>query len=155
MLKSGCQTSFFSTTHTFTKCKNKLTSNHLKMNKSDSRQREAWHICMHTVFTVILGKSLTKQKHIICRCIVLISVKSMKYTIARSSKFTLIRTPPLGIQGSWKEESTLEDEKTLGFTTTCCCGCVTFKSCTKSLCSCFFSDLVNAEQGSALSSLYS
>lgn len=97
-------------------------------------------------------QKVNKRETHICRCIEIIIAKRIKYMIGWSSKFTLIRMPPLGVQGSWKE---LEEDKTLPFTITCHCGCMHFKSCKKSSGSFFFSDLVNSEQGSVLSSLYS
>lgn len=73
--------------------------------------------------------------------------------IARSSKFTLIRMLPLETQGSWKENSTLEEDKTLGV-------CYYMWLCPPQklqevIMVILFSDLVNFEQGSVLSSLYS
>ena len=106
---------------------------------------------LHCYFT----QKFNKRETSICRCTVLFSAKRMKHIIAQSSKFTLIRIPPMGIQGSWKEDRTLEEHKTLGFAITCDCCCAPFKSCTKSSRSPFFSDLVNSEQGYVLSSLFS
>lgn len=73
--------------------------------------------------------------------------------IARSSKFTLARMLPLGTQGSWKENSTLEEDKTLGVRYYMLLWLCPPQKLQEVIMVILFSDLVNFEQGSVLSSL--